>query len=100
MSNRFNFIPKHLIEIDGKRVIEHIVDLYPEDSEFVFIINDKHEQETNVVEVLNNLVQDPVIITVATHKLGPVHSVLQATKYIDDDEQVIVNYCDFSINLN
>ena len=101
LSSRFTdagyTIPKHLIEIDGKRVIEHIVDLYPEDSEFVFIINDKHEQETNVVEVLNNLVQDPVIITVATHKLGPVHSVLQATKYIDDDEQVIVNYCDFSI---
>ena len=30
--------PKHLIEIDGRKVIEHIIDLYPKDSEFVFII--------------------------------------------------------------
>ena len=44
MSSRFVAagyeIPKYLIEIDGKKVIEHIVGLYPEDSDFVFIIND------------------------------------------------------------
>ena len=44
--------PKHLIEIDGRKVIEHIIDLYPKDSEFVFIINDKHKDETDVVERL------------------------------------------------
>ena len=50
--------PKHLIEIDGKKVIEHIVELYPKDSDFVFIINDKHQKETDVVEVLHGLVPD------------------------------------------
>ena len=43
MSSRFAAagydIPKYLIEVDGKKVIEHIVNLYPEDSDFVFIIN-------------------------------------------------------------
>ena len=47
MSSRFSVagyeIPKYMIEIDGKRVIEHIVNLYPPDSEFVFIVNDKAE---------------------------------------------------------
>ena len=104
MSSRFAAagydIPKYLIEIDGKKVIEHIVDLYPKDSDFVFIINDKHEQETDVVEVLHDLVENPVIVTVPCHKLGPVHSVLKASDYIDDEEQVIVNYCDFSMKWN
>ena len=90
--------PKHLIEIDGKKVIEHIIDLYPEDSEFVFIINDKHREETDVVDVLNKAAPDSVIVTIPSHKKGPVHSVLQATKYIDDYEPVIVNYCDFSMH--
>ena len=90
--------PKHLIEIDGKKVIEHIIDLYPKDSEFVFIINYKHAKETDVVEVLHSLVKDSIIITIPSHKKGPVHSVLQATKYIDDDEPVVVNYCDFSMH--
>ena len=66
LSSRFTdagyTIPKHLIEIDGKRVIEHIINLYPKDSEFVFIINDKHAKETDVVEILYGLVEDLSLI--------------------------------------
>lgn len=90
-------IPKYLLHIDGKRVIEHIVDLYPKDSEFLFIINDKHENETEVVELLDKLVDNKTIVTIGSHKKGPVYTVLQASKYIDDNEKVIVNYCDFSM---
>ena len=56
MSSRFAAagydIPKYLIEVDGKKVIEHIIDLYPKDSNFVFIINEKHEKETDIVKTL------------------------------------------------
>ena len=101
MSRRFSVAgykdPKYLLEIDGMTVIEHIVNLYPKDSEFVFIINEKHAKETDVVEVLHSLVKDSIIITINQHKKGPVHTVLAAKKYIDDDEQVIVNYCDLSL---
>ena len=38
-------IPKIMIEVDGKTVIQHIVDLYPQDSEFIFIINDDHAKD-------------------------------------------------------
>ena len=72
MSRRFSVAgykdPKYLFEIDGRTVIEHIVNLYPKDSEFVFIINDKHEKETEVVEVLNRITDDPTIITINQHK--------------------------------
>ena len=102
MSSRFSAtgytIPKYMIEIDGKKVIEHIVDLYPKDSEFLFIINDKHEKETDIVSLLENLVENKTIVTVPRHKRGPVFSVANFLYLIDDDEQVIVNYCDFSID--
>ena len=101
MSRRFSVAgykdPKYLLEIDGMTVIEHIVNLYPKDSEFVFIINDKHAKETEVIEVLNRIADDPVILTINQHKNGPVHTVLEAERFIDDDEPVIVNYCDFSM---
>ena len=101
MSSRFSTagykIPKYLIEIDGKKVIEHIVDLYPEDSEFVFIINDKHQEETDIVDVLNKLVERKNILTIPRHKKGPVFTVSEFEELIDDDEQVVVNYCDFSM---
>ena len=66
MSSRFTAagytIPKYLIEVDGKKIIEHIVELYPPDSEFVFIINEKHRTETNIVDILENLVDNKSIL--------------------------------------
>ena len=97
MSSRFSTagytIPKYLIEIDGKKVIEHIIDLYPKDSDFIFIINNKHENETDIVEVLEELVDNRIIATIPSHKKGPVFSVSTFEDFIDDEEQVIVNYC-------
>ena len=100
MASRFGSagykIPKYLIEVDGKTVIEHIIDLYPkDDTDFVFIVNKKHYNETNIAQFLRPLVSKGSINIIEQHKKGPVHSVLECQDKIDDDEQVIVNYCDF-----
>ena len=94
-------IPKFMIEVDGKTVIEHIVELYPQDSEFIFIINDEHSKDQELCEFLDNLDIDRLTIcSVPVHKKGPVYSIEQYQHHIEDDEQVIVNYCDFSMNFN
>lgn len=105
MSNRFIAagydIPKYLIEVDGKTVIEHIIDLYPKDTEFVCIMNRKHHDETYAPGLLLQILSGgSTIHVVEPHKLGPVHSVLQVLEEIDDDEPVVINYCDFSIEWN
>ena len=94
-------IPKFMIDVDGKKVIEHIVDLYPQDSEFILIINDEHSKDQELCEFLDNLDVDRLTIcSVPVHKKGPVYSIEQFEHHIEDDEQVIVNYCDFSMNFN
>ena len=56
-------IPKYLIEVDGKTVIEHIIDLYPkDDTDFVFIVNKKHYNETNIAQFLRPLLVREVLI--------------------------------------
>jgi dTDP-glucose pyrophosphorylase len=102
MSNRFSCsgykIPKYLIEVDGKTVINHIIDLYPKNSEFIFIVNDKNVNDTNIIEVLENFdIPNKKIKIIPSHKLGPVYTVSYVFDWIDDEEKVIVNYCDFSI---
>lgn len=56
MSSRFSAagynLPKYLIEVDGKTIIEHIIDLYPKDTEFVCILNRKNHDETNIASIL------------------------------------------------
>ena len=102
MSSRFSAagynLPKYLIEVDGKTIIEHIIDLYPKDTEFVCILNRKNHDETNIASILLYKLQEGSSIRIIDpHKMGPVYSVLQSLEYIKDDEQVIVNYCDFSM---
>ena len=105
LSSRFSAagydLPKYLIEVNGKTIIEHIIDLYPKDTQFVCILNRKNHDETNIANLLLYKLQEGSSIRVIDpHKKGPVHSVLQSLNDIDDEEQVIVNYCDFSMYWN
>ena len=87
--------PKPLIEVDGKPIIEHVVNLFPNEKDIIFICNTKHLNETNLREVLKRIAPTGKIVEIPPHKKGPVYAVYQIKDMIDDDEEVIVNYCDF-----
>ncbi len=87
--------PKPLIEVDGKPIIEHVVSLFPGEKDFIFICNSNHLAETNLRDVLNGVAPNCKIVEIPPHKKGPVYAVYQIKDMIDDDEEVIVNYCDF-----
>ena len=87
--------PKPLVVIDGKPIIEHVCDLFPNEDKFTFICNSKHLLETNMREVLKSIKPNANIVEIPNHKKGPVYAVSLVEDLIDDDEEVIVNYCDF-----
>lgn len=87
--------PKPLIKIDGKPIIQYVVELFPGESKFTFICNQSHLESTNMREVLNEIVAGANVVSIPNHKKGPVFAVSQIFDLIDDDEEVIVNYCDF-----
>ncbi|MGE4457260.1 MAG: NTP transferase domain-containing protein [Arcobacteraceae bacterium] len=87
--------PKPLIVIDGKPIIEHVCDLFPNADKFTFICNSKHLRETNMKDVLLSIKPNANIVEIPNHKKGPVYAVSLVEDLIDDDEEVIVNYCDF-----
>ena len=87
---------KPLIEVDGKPIIAHVINLFSNDSEFIFICNKEHLKNTDVKDILFKYCPSGKIIPIEPHKKGPVYAVIQALEYISDNEEVIVNYCDFS----
>lgn len=91
-------LPKPLIEIEGKPIIAHIVDLFPGERNFTFICNQEHlhEPDFRMKEKLLEICPTGKVIGIAAHKLGPVHAVRQCYNMIEDHQPVIVNYCDFS----
>jgi len=88
-------VPKPLIEIGGKTIIEHVCNLFPGEEKFTFICNAQHLAETNMREILKRIKPHAEIVEIPNHKLGPVYAVSQVFSTIQDDEEVIVNYCDF-----
>lgn len=88
--------PKPLIKIDGKRIIEYIYQMFSPNDEIIFICNDIHLKNTKMEIILKEMVPNSKIISIPNHKKGPVYTVLSTNieEYINDEEEVIVCYCD------
>lgn len=88
-------VPKPLIIVQGKPIIEHVVSMFKGNHEFVFICNQEHLENTNMSDVLRSIKPDGKIISIPPHKEGPVYAVTYAYGDIDDNEDVIISYCDY-----
>ncbi|MCX6124396.1 MAG: glycosyltransferase family 2 protein [Proteobacteria bacterium] len=87
--------PKPLIKVDGKPIIEHVVRMFPGETDFVFVCAEDHLVSTEMKSVLLGLVPTAKIVPIKRHKLGPVYAVMQAAAFIKPDEPVTVSYCDY-----
>ena len=88
-------VPKPLIRVDEKTIIEHVCNLFPDENKFTFICNSKQLADTNIKQVLQSIKPNSNIIGIPNHKKGPVYAVSLVNEVIEDDEEVIVSYCDF-----
>lgn len=88
--------PKPLLKVDGKAVIEHVIGLFPGEHNFLFICNNDHLRDTDMRNILKRAAPSGKIRAIPTHKKGPAYAVSLVFDEISDDEEVIVNYCDFS----
>ncbi|MBU9212256.1 sugar phosphate nucleotidyltransferase [Burkholderia multivorans] len=91
-------VPKPLIEVEGKPIIAHVIDLFPGERDFIFICNQDHldHPEYRMESILQTYCPTGRVIGIAPHKLGPIHAVRQVEHLIDPARPVVVNYCDFT----
>lgn len=89
--------PKPLIEVDGEPIIKHIINMFGNPKDVIFICNEKHLRETDMTKILLSISPKARIFPVSNNnRKGPVDAVLQASEYIQDDKEVIVSYCDYA----
>lgn len=90
--------PKPLLEVEGKPVIAHVLDLFPGEKDVIFICNREHleTRDFKMREVLHQFCPTGKVVGIDPHRLGPVYAVLKAFSEIDPDRPAIVNYCDFT----
>lgn len=93
--------PKPLIEVDGKPIIEHVINLFPGEKNIKFICNNKHLSETNMKNILNKICPTGIIYEVPVEgREGPVQAVSIIFDKIDDNKEVIISYCDYGTYWN
>jgi NDP-sugar pyrophosphorylase family protein len=92
--------PKPLIEVDGSPMIHHVLNLFPGVTDVVFICSREDIRDTNMESVLMGICPTAKIIQIDRHKKGPVWAVAQAFDVIEDDEEVLVSYCDYGTRWN
>ena len=88
--------PKPLIKVDGEPLIKWLLSMFPRDAKFTFICNTVHLSETPLKKELLKLCPKGQIVSIEPHHKGPVFAVAQVFDTIGDNEETIVNYCDFS----
>lgn len=91
-------VPKPLIKVDDKTIIEHVIALFPGETEVIFVCNQNHLEEPafRMREILTAACPTGRIVGIEPHKLGPVFAVQQAADHLDRNRPVVVSYCDFS----
>jgi len=88
--------PKPLIVVDGIPIIQHVINLFPNETNFTFICNDLHLKTTNMRQILKTICPTCRIFNVPVEgRQGPVHAVSLIFEHIDDNKEVIVSYCDY-----
>ena len=89
--------PKWLLKVGDRPMIEHVVEMFDDADEFHMVINtSQHEFLQSYGKDLTLLAPKVHVHVIEPHELGPTFSALQVPD-IDDDEPVIISYCDFFV---
>ena len=86
---------KPLIPVHNKPILEYVVDMFPGNNTFIFVCREEHEEQYGLKEYISSFCKNSIVVIIKGHKLGPVYAALQAEAYINDNEPIILTYCDY-----
>jgi choline kinase len=70
-----NYIdPKPLIEVNGKRIISYIYEMFDKNDEFVFICNETHLKTTKMREIIKTA--DAIAVKIIKLDFAPISGML------------------------
>ncbi len=86
--------PKPLIDVNGKPMIQVVVEGMHIDANYIYIVQKSHRQKYNLDTLLNLITPNCKIVEVDGLTEGAACTVLLAKEYIDNDNQLILTNSD------
>ena len=89
-------VPKPLIEVLGKTLIEHSIDSFNVDGKFIFITRDFHDDDHNakLSDILKKKRPESIEIRLKRMTGGAAESALAAKDLINNDDPLVIYNCD------
>jgi NDP-sugar pyrophosphorylase family protein len=95
-SNEGFDLPKPIIEVGGKTLIEHSIDSLNLDGKYIFITRKYENKNHNILlsEILKKIKPDSIEIIIDEITSGSVETCLMSTEYINNETPLIITNCD------
>jgi HAD superfamily hydrolase (TIGR01509 family) len=93
-------LPKPLIDVNGKPMIQAVVDNLNVNANFIFIVQRSHSEKYNFKSLLPLIAPDCSIIEIEGMTEGAACTTLLAEKLIDNEQPLIISNCDQYIKWN
>ena len=87
-------LPKPIIDINGKTMIEKVVENLNLEAHFIFITQKSHREKYNLDLILNSLSSNCTIIDIDGITEGAACTTLLAKKYINSDDPLLISNSD------
>lgn len=87
---------KPLIDVDGKTIVHHVLNMFEDAQRTICIISGEHPQKEKLIAEILRIRPSSIIQEISAHKLGPGHAILQAREVIDPELPALVSYCDWA----
>ena len=92
--------PKPLIDVNGKPMIQTVVDNINIDANYIFIVQKEHREKYNLDNMLNLIAPDCKIVEVDGITEGAACTTLLAEEYIDNDRPLFIANSDQWVGWN
>jgi NDP-sugar pyrophosphorylase family protein len=89
-------LPKPLIPVNGKPMIERLLEVMPKQWHTHFVVAENHA-DSGLIATLRDLRPDANIVIIGRHGKGPGHACLAALGDIPPEDPVLVSYCDYGM---
>ena len=86
--------PKPLIEILGKMVVEWSIETIGLNGNFIFCCRDEHIKKFKLDQKLKDIVPNCTIVPINYNTEGTAQTILEARKFIDNDEELFISDSD------
>ena len=94
--------PQTLIKVENRPIITHVIDLFPKETDLIFICNEDHllDKSLNMQKIITDYMPSARVLSIKSHKKGPIHAIMQIRQELDLDAPTVINYCDFTCYWN